>query len=77
MKPISASEFKAKCLGLIDQVHETGESVVITKRGKVVAQLVSYGEEDTKPWRKLRGTGQFVGDPFSPVVAESELEALK
>jgi prevent-host-death family protein len=37
---VAASEFKAKCLGLLDQVSDTGETVVITKRGKPIARLV-------------------------------------
>jgi len=36
---IAATEFKAKCLGLLDEVAKTGESVVITKRGRPVARL--------------------------------------
>lgn len=39
MREIKASEFKAKCLKLIDEVNETGEPIVITKRGKTVARL--------------------------------------
>lgn len=39
MREIKASEFKAKCLALIDEVAETGEAIIITKRGKVVARL--------------------------------------
>ena len=38
---ISAVKFKATCLKLIDRVAETGEPVVITKRGKILARLVS------------------------------------
>ena len=37
---ISAVKFKATCLSLIDRVAETGEPVIITKRGKVLARLV-------------------------------------
>jgi len=37
---ISAVEFKATCLKLIDRVSETGEPVIITKQGKVLARLV-------------------------------------
>jgi prevent-host-death family protein len=37
---ISAVEFKATCLKLIHRVAETGEPVIITKRGKVLARLV-------------------------------------
>ena len=36
---ISASQFKARCLGLMDQVAATGEVLVITKNGRPVAEL--------------------------------------
>lgn len=39
-RAITATEFRAKCLGLFDKVGETREPLVITKRGKPVAQLV-------------------------------------
>jgi prevent-host-death family protein len=37
---LSAAEFNANCLKLIYRVAETGEPVIITKRGKVLARLV-------------------------------------
>jgi prevent-host-death family protein len=37
---ISAVKFKAQCLALLDRVAASGEPVVITKRGKVLARLV-------------------------------------
>jgi prevent-host-death family protein len=40
MKTINASEFKAKCLAILDEVAETGEVLTILKHGKPVAQLV-------------------------------------
>ncbi len=36
---LSASEFKARCLALMDEVERTGEVVIITKHGRPVAQL--------------------------------------
>ena len=36
---ISASQFKARCLGLMDQVGASGEVLVITKNGQPVAEL--------------------------------------
>lgn len=36
---VPAGEFKAKCLKLLDEVAETGETIVVTKRGKPVAQI--------------------------------------
>ncbi len=39
MREIKASEFKAKCLALIDEIAESGEAVVITKHGKPVVRV--------------------------------------
>lgn len=36
---MTAAQFKAKCLELMDEVATTGEPVIVTKRGKPVAQL--------------------------------------
>lgn len=74
---ISATEFKAKCLALIDHVHDSGEPVVITKRGRVVASLIRKEDVDRRPWLKLRGTAHWAGDPFKPAVDEEEIEALR
>jgi prevent-host-death family protein len=40
MKAIKASEFKAKCLSLMDEVARTGEEIVITKNGVAISKLV-------------------------------------
>ena len=36
---ISATEFKAKCLEILDRVRDTGERILISKRGKVIAEV--------------------------------------
>jgi len=41
MQLVSASNFKAHCLALLDDVALTGEEVVVTKRGRPVARLVA------------------------------------
>ena len=38
-RTITASEFRAKCLQLMDEVATTGEEIVITKRGRPVCRL--------------------------------------
>jgi len=65
---MKAAEFKAKCLELMDDVALTGDVIVITKRGKVVAQLVP------PPAPKPSSLGgffkdkiDFIGDVVSPV----------
>ena len=42
MQTIQASEFKARCLALMDQVAASGEILVVTKNGKPVAELHPY-----------------------------------
>jgi peptide subunit release factor 1 (eRF1) len=39
MVTTQASEFKAKCLALMDQVARTGETIVVTRNGRPVAEL--------------------------------------
>jgi prevent-host-death family protein len=41
MRTMAAGEFKAKCLAVLDEVKESGEPVIVTKRGKPVARVES------------------------------------
>lgn len=42
MQTLKASEFKARCLKLMDEVQKTGDEIVITKNGTPVSKLVPY-----------------------------------
>jgi prevent-host-death family protein len=57
---IAASDFKARCLRLLDEVGTEGRAYIVTKRGRDVAKLVPIGA----PGRSLRGAwkGRVVGD---------------
>ncbi len=57
-RSIPAGKFKAQCLAILDRVAEMGEKVVITKRGKPVAQLGPI--EQSTP--SLRGSVRYHGD---------------
>jgi prevent-host-death family protein len=72
---IAASEFKAKCLRLLDEVQRSGQELVVSKRGRAIARVVP--EHNPKPWLALRGKGRHKGDPFAPAVKPSEIDALK
>ena len=75
---LSVTEFKAKCLEIIDKVHRTGEAVTITKRGKVVARLVADQPNEERPWLALRGSVvRWHGDPLAPAVDEDDIEAAR
>jgi prevent-host-death family protein len=52
MKQVTATEFKAKCLGLIDEVNASGDPVTITRRGKPVATLAPVKRSE---WKTTRG----------------------
>jgi prevent-host-death family protein len=72
---IKASEFKAKCLAVLDEVERTRQPVVITKRGKPVAELVPHQPVKRELFGLLKGRVEIVGDIISPI--DVEWEALK
>lgn len=75
MKTIAVTEFKAKCLHLLDEVQRTGEELVISKRGKPVARVIA--EKEDRPWLALRGSGAYMADPSAPAIGESQIQALQ
>jgi len=75
-KTVKASEFKAKCLQLMDEVAASGETVIITKHGKPVAKLMQVGVQPPKSiFGALKGMGRITGDIISPL--DVEWDALK
>ena len=48
-RSISASEFKARCLRLMDDVAYSDEPLLITKNGKLLVQLVSARDRSASP----------------------------
>ncbi len=64
-RTVAATVFKARCLSLLDRVAETGESLVITKRGKAVARVVPARRT---PAASLRGSVTIHGDIVSPIL---------
>lgn len=68
MTTIQASEFKAKCLALMDQVARTGETIVITKSGKPVAELRAHRPPRAKsPFGLHKDTAKILGDIIEPL----------
>jgi prevent-host-death family protein len=72
---IKASEFKAKCLAVLDEVERTRQTVVITKRGKPVAELVPHRPQKRELFGCMKGRMEIIGDIVSPI--DVEWEALK
>jgi prevent-host-death family protein len=40
MKEVAISEFKAKCLALLEQVQKTRQPIRVTRHGKPVAEVI-------------------------------------
>jgi prevent-host-death family protein len=73
---ISASKFKARCLELMDRVHEFGEEILITKRGKPVAKLGPVsGRQVRSSFGCMNKKGKIRSDIEAPV--EVEWDAMK
>ena len=77
-KQMAAGEFKAKCLRLIDEVNETGEEIVITKRGKPKAKLIPFRLPKKDPFfGRLKGLIKIHGDLVEPTVPLEDWDMLK
>ena len=67
---IKASEFKARCLKLMDEVAQTGKEIVITKNGVPVSRLVPYRERPKTLFGIDRGKLEILGDIIEPIDVE-------
>lgn len=76
-KAVGATEFKAKCLNLIEQMTGDGEPIIITKRGKPVAMLspVPEAAASTSIIGAMKGSVLSYDDPFSPVLEAGHWDA--
>ena len=78
VKTVPISEFKAKCLGLIEQVDKTRQPLRITRHGRPVAELIPAGPDRKKKFLgAMVGTGKIVGDIVSPIIDLDEFEAYR
>lgn len=76
MRTMASSEFKAKCLAVLDEVASTGEPVIILKRGKPIARLVpSLSTKERHPQNEIFGSVRIVGDILEPVLPPDAWEA--
>ena len=79
MEEIAISEFKARCLALLEQVRKTKKPIRVTRFGEPVADVVpaapSAGRAD---WLgSMVDTMEITGDIVSPVIEETDWEALR
>lgn len=78
MKEVAISEFKAKCLSLIDQVQKTRKPLLITRFGKPVAEVIPPSPKPATDWiGSMRDKIEILGDIVSPANEPDEWEALR
>jgi prevent-host-death family protein len=60
---VTATEFKAKCLALLDEIEQLGGPITITRRGRPVAVLGPTKRSAWKsPANSWAGKAKIVGD---------------
>jgi prevent-host-death family protein len=79
MPKVAISEFKAKCLSLLEEVDKTKTPLRVTRRGKPIADVVPAAvESEERDWiGSMAGRMDIAGDIVSPVIDTKEIEALK
>lgn len=70
MHEIAISEFKAKCLSLLDEVNKTKTPLRVTRRGKTVADVVptQTTSEGTGWIGSMSDSMEIDGDIISPFI---------
>lgn len=78
MKEVAISEFKAKCLSLLDQVQKTKRPIRVTRFGKPVADVIPpVPEAATGDWiGSMKDTMKILGDIVSSADDEKDWEVL-
>jgi prevent-host-death family protein len=78
MKEVAISEFKAKCLALLQQVQKTKKPIRVTRFGKPVAEIVPPSAAAPTDWLgSMKDTVDIVGDIVSPANEENEWQVLR
>jgi prevent-host-death family protein len=76
---IPISVFKARCHALLKRVKQTGQTLIVTKFGEPIAEIVPPTPSPPEaPWiGKLKGTAQITGDIVAPVTQPSDWDAMR
>jgi len=79
VQEVAISVFKAKCLGLLEQVRKTKKPIRITRFGKPVAEVIppSPAARPADWLGSMAGTFDIRGDIVSPVIDLNDIEALR
>ncbi|HMD31351.1 MAG TPA: type II toxin-antitoxin system prevent-host-death family antitoxin [Candidatus Acidoferrales bacterium] len=79
IQQVAISDFKARCLALLDEVSKTKMPLRITRRGRPIADVVPAAPDGgERSWiGSMAGTLKLTGDIVSPVIETGDIEALE
>lgn len=79
MKEVAISEFKAKCLGILEQVRKTRKPIRVTRFGEPVAEVVPPSPVKGAGRRlgSMAGTAKILGDIVGPIGSLDDWEAWR
>jgi prevent-host-death family protein len=79
MKEVAISEFKAKCLSLLDQVQKTKKPILVTRFGKPIAEVSppSTHVQGADWFGSMKNEIKILGDIISPANDEDDWEVLR
>lgn len=69
METVTITELRAKCYAILRRVEETGQPVVVTRRGKALGQIAPTRDETVREstFGCMTGTAGILGDLVKPV----------
>ncbi|HKS74083.1 MAG TPA: type II toxin-antitoxin system Phd/YefM family antitoxin [Terriglobales bacterium] len=79
MKEVAISEFKAKCLGILEEVRKTRKPIRVTRFGVPVAEVVppSPGKPRKRWLGFMAGRGEILGDIVGPTGSLDDWDAWR
>jgi prevent-host-death family protein len=79
MKEVAISVFKAKCLGMLEEVRKTRKPIRVTRFGKPVAEIVppSPAKSAGRRLGTMAGTMEIIGDIVGPTGSWDDWEASR
>lgn len=79
MKEVAISVFKAKCLGIVEEVRKTRKPIRITRFGEPVAEVIPPTIEKSKGRQlgSMSGTMKIVGDIVGPTGSLDDWDAWR
>ena len=79
MNEVSISEFKAKCIGLLEQVRKTKQPLRVVRHGKPIVEIEPATEKvDRMEWiGSMKDSVEILGDIISPATDEDDWEVLR